>query len=132
MSGDVRVIQPSDFVRARPDGQCDLEAGERLLAEIAEKADDLQDFSILVDTRRVTGMLSAGQLWYLAEKFAVHPHIGHRKTAILCPRSRFDHAQFFGLCAENRGSNVEAFTSYEEAMEWLLDRSTTDQPKERT
>jgi hypothetical protein len=65
-------------------------------------------------------MLSAGQLWYLAEKFAGHPHIGRRKTALLCPRQRFDHARFFSLCAEHRGSNVEAFTSYEEAMEWLL------------
>ena len=120
MSSDVRVIQPSDFVRARPDGQCDLEAGERLLAEIAEKADDLQDFNILVDTRRVTGMLTAGQLWYLAEKFARHPHIGHRRTAVLCSNSRFDHARFFTLCAENKGCCVEPFTSYEDAMEWLL------------
>jgi hypothetical protein len=120
VTGDVRIIQPSDFVRARPDGQCDLETGERLLAEIAQRSGDLKDFNILVDTRRVNGILSAAQLWYLAEKFAGHPHIGRRRTAILCPRQRFDHARFFSLCAENRGSNVEAFTSYEEAMEWLL------------
>jgi hypothetical protein len=117
---DVRVIQPSDFVRATPDGHADVEAGERLLCEIAEKASELEEFNILVDTRRLRGMLSAGQLWYLAEKFAGHPHIGRRKTALLCPRQRFDHARFFSLCAEHRGSNVEAFTSYEEAMEWLL------------
>lgn len=32
---------------------------------------------------------------------------------------RFDQARFFALCAENQGFNVQAFTSYEEAMEWL-------------
>jgi hypothetical protein len=120
VSRNVRVIQPSDFVRATPTGEADLAAGERLLAAIADQASDLEDFNILVDTRRVSGMLSAGQLWYLAEKFAAHPHIGRRRTALLCPNSRFDHARFFSLCAENRGSSVEPFTSYEDAMEWLL------------
>ena len=43
-----------------------------------------------------------------------------RRTAILCPIERFDHARFFALCAEHRGFNIQAFTSYEEAMEWLL------------
>jgi hypothetical protein len=117
---NVRVIQPSDFVRAMPTGEADLAAGERLLAAIAEEAGGLDDFNILVDTRKVTGMLSAGQLWYLAEKFARHPHIGHRRTAVLCSNSRFDHARFFTLCAENKGCCVEPFTSYEDAMEWLL------------
>jgi hypothetical protein len=37
-----------------------------------------------------------------------------------CSARGSDHARFFSLCAEHRGSNVEAFTSYEEAMEWLL------------
>jgi hypothetical protein len=34
---------------------------------------------------------------------------------------KFDRARFFALCAENKGFNVEAFTSYEEAMDWLLE-----------
>jgi hypothetical protein len=35
-------------------------------------------------------------------------------------RSKFDRSRFFALCAENRGFNIQAFTSYEEAMEWLI------------
>jgi hypothetical protein len=38
---------------------------------------------------------------------------------VLCPIERFDRARFFSLLAESKGFDVEAFTSYEEALEWL-------------
>jgi hypothetical protein len=120
VSTNVRVIQPSDFVRATPDGRADIRAGERLLLDIAEAASDLEDFNVLVDTRKVSGMLTASELWHLAEKFVNHPHIGRRKTAILCPEFRLDRARFFALRAERHGGNVQAFSSYEGAMDWLL------------
>ena len=124
MPTNVHIIQPSDFVRATPEGQVDLAAGERLLSDIAEKARDIEDFNVLIDLRTVRGgLLSASELWYLAEKFARHPHIGWRKTAILSPGARFDNAQFFALCAAVRGesgANVQPFRSYEDAMDWLL------------
>ena len=63
---------------------------------------------------------SAAELWHLAVKFVSHPHIGRRKTAVLCPDFRLDHARFFALRAERQGGNVQAFSSYEEAMDWLL------------
>ena len=28
--------------------------------------------------------------------------------------------RFLALCAENKGFNIQAFTSYEDAMEWLI------------
>ena len=122
MPTNVHVIQPSDFVRAKPDGHADLEAGERLLLDIAEKARDIEDFNVLIDLRNMRGgVLRASEVWYLAEKFALHPHIGRRKTAILCPIHRFDNARFFALSAAVRGAaDVHPFSSYEEAMEWLL------------
>jgi hypothetical protein len=40
---------------------------------------------------------------------------------VLCPLERFDHSRFFALCAENRGFDVRAFVSYEDAMEWLIE-----------
>ena len=124
MSTNVHIIQPSDFLRATPEGHADLAAAERLLSDIAEKARDIEDFNILIDLRTVSGgLLTAGELWHLAEKFAWHPHIGWRKTAILSPRDRFDNARFFALCAAVRrenGADVQPFRSYEDAMEWLL------------
>jgi hypothetical protein len=120
MATNVRVIHARDFIRARPDGVADVERAERMLAELAAQSAALGEFEILIDTRQVSGSLSAGQLWHLAEKFAQYQRTFARKTAILCPLERFDHARFFSLCAENRGFNVTAFHSYEEAMEWLI------------
>jgi hypothetical protein len=117
---DVRVIHSRDFIRATPDGAADIECAERLLAELAARSAHLFEFDILVDTRQVSGRLTAGQLWYLAEKLAKFRRTFQRRTAILCPVERFDHAQFFAACAENRGCNVMAFDSYEDAMEWLI------------
>jgi hypothetical protein len=123
MPVSIRVIHPSDFVRATPEGHADLAAAERLLSSIAEEARDIEDFNVLIDLRTLSGgLLTASELWCLAERFAQHSHIGRRKTAILSPSDRFDNARFFALCAAVRGehANVQPFRSYEDAMEWLL------------
>jgi hypothetical protein len=62
MATNVRVIQASDFVCATPDGRCDIPTGERLLLDIAQAASDLEDFNVLVDTRKLSGMLTGAEL----------------------------------------------------------------------
>ena len=120
MPTNVKVIQALDFIRARPDGHAYLDKAEQLLADIAKAGDGLDDFAILVDTRQVSGALSATELWSLAEKLVKFRHTFAKRTAVLCPTEKFDHTRFFTLCAENHGFNIRAFTSYEDAMEWLI------------
>lgn len=120
MPANVKVIHSSDFIRARPNGEADMEHAEKLLKDIAAAGAGLDDFDILVDTRHLKGRLSVTDLWSLAEKLVRFRKTFARRTAVLCPRERFDHTRFFALCAENRGFNMRAFASYEEAMEWLL------------
>jgi len=117
---NIKVIQATDFIRATPEGQVYIEKAEQLLKRIAEAGAGLEGFHVLVDTRRVTGALTAVELWHLADKLAHYRRTFGNKTAILCPVERFDHSRFFALCAENKGFNVQAFTDYEHAMEWLL------------
>lgn len=121
MPTTVKVIQAKDFVRANPEGHADMAKAEQLLKNIARAGAGLEEFHVLVDTRRSTGALSANELWSLAQQLAQYRHAFGRKTAILCPLERFDHSRFFALCAENRGFDMRAFVSYEEAMEWLID-----------
>jgi hypothetical protein len=91
-----------------------------MLKDIADAGSGLEGFHVLVDTRRVSGALSATDLWRLADRLVHYRRTFDNKTAILCPLERFDHSRFFALCAENRGFNVQAFISYEDAMEWLM------------
>jgi len=120
MPTNVKIIHASDFIRARPEGAAQLEDAEQLLKDIIAAGTGLEDYEVLVDTRRVTGSLSATDLWTLAEKLAKFRENFAHRTAILCPLEKFDRSRFFALCAENRGFNIQAFTSYEEAMEWLI------------
>ncbi len=120
MAAHLKVIQARDFLRAKPDGQANLEAAEQLLKDIAQAGEGLEEFEILVDTREMPGHLSATEMWTLATRLARFRKTFAHRTAILCPVERFDYARFFALCAENHGFNIQAFTSYEEAMEWLL------------
>lgn len=120
MPSNIKVIRSNDFIRARPQGHVDLEVGERLLRDIAEAGAGLEDYHVLVDIRHVEGTLTPAELWTLSEKLAKYRRKLGDRTAILCPLERFDNARFFTLCAENQGVNIHAFTSYEQAMEWLL------------
>jgi hypothetical protein len=119
MARNIRIINARDFVAAKPDGLLDLEESEKILREVVGISDPLDEFDILVDTREAASTLSATDLWYLADRLVRHPKTFAGRTAILCPSERFDHASFFALCAENKGIDMQAFTSYEEAMVWL-------------
>lgn len=123
----VKIIHSADFLREKAEGVADLEWAEEVITEFVARSASLEgDYHLLVDTRAASGMLSASQLWYLAEKAAKHRRTFMHKTAILCPAERFDHAHFLAICADSKGCNVEAFTRYEDAMEWLLDDGPPD------
>jgi len=119
MARNIRIISARDFVSAKPDGQLNLEESEQLLREVVSVSEPLEEFDILVDTREAASALSATDLWFLADRLVRYPKTFAGKTALLCPTERFDHASFFALCAGNKGIDMQAFTSYEEAMKWL-------------
>ena len=71
--------------------------------------------------RNLSGMLEPGDLYELASSLLRHRQTFMHKTALLCPRERFDNAKFFSMLAASHGfTRVRAFLTYEDAMEWLL------------
>jgi len=64
--------------------------------------------------------MSVTDLWYLAAELSTLGKAFLRKTAVLCPVERFDYADFFALCADNLGMRVQAFNSFEDAIDWLI------------
>ena len=63
--------------------------------------------------------MSVFELWYLGKELGNFREAFSHKTAVLCPAEKFNFAEFFALCAQNRGLQVMAFTSFEETIEWL-------------
>ena len=120
MPTNIKVIRPTDFLRARPDGQVDLETSKAMLAELAAAGQGLEQFHVLIDIRNVTGRLTAEELHELAGSLPRYGETFHKRTAVLCPRERFDNARFFSLLAASHGiGDLRPFLSYEVAMEWL-------------
>src|SRR4051794_3937050 len=97
MSTNVRVIQPADFLRARADGHVDLDMAKSLLEQVAAAAAPLDEYEVLIDIRDVVGKLTADELFELAGSLEKFHGTFLRKTAVLCPRERFDNTRFFSL-----------------------------------
>jgi hypothetical protein len=83
-------------------------------------SDPLIGHDIILDTRKAQSAMSVIELWHLAAEVSKLRKAFSRKTAVLCRLEEFDQAEFFALCAKNRGFQVQAFTSFEDAFEWLI------------
>lgn len=120
MPTDIKLIHAHEFVRATSEGELDFETSKEALIEIASATTDLVEYEILLDTRKTQLRMSVTDLWYLAAELSkLHQAFSQKKTAVLCPVERFDYAAFFALCSKNRGFRVMAFTSFEDAINWL-------------
>ena len=117
MPTHVKIIRPSDFLIATPTGQIDFENSKRLLMTVASATATLDAHEILLDMRHARSELSASDLWHLAAELSRCPDAFPGKIAVVCRHS--GQAAFFALCAQNRGFPVNAFTSFEDAVEWF-------------
>ena len=121
MPVNIRVISTREFIHVKAEGEFDFRRSVEALLEVAEAGVGSVDGHVLLDTRHAEHHLSVADIWRFASIVAEQLRPISRKTAVLCPAQRVDVAEFFALCATNRALYVRAFTSYEEAIEWLLD-----------
>ena len=122
MPANIRIIHAHDFMKATPEGWLDRDKSMKLLLEIASVAPSLSDFHVILDTRKAQSGLNEIDLWYLASELSnsFREVAKSPRMAVLCPVERFNQADFFALCAKNRGFNINAFTSFEDAYEWII------------
>jgi hypothetical protein len=117
----IRIIRAKDFIHATPRGEVKLGKSEEMLERIVSATRDLDQFQILIDVRRATGKLTPQELWVLAQRLQKYRTTFSQRTAVLTPFERKERAEFFALCAGSSGFNIQVFTSYEDAMRYLLD-----------
>ena len=124
MPTNIRIIPAHEFIRAVPEGQLDLEKSKELLVEIASASAPAFDYELIIDTRKADTKFSIADLWYLAAELSKPGTPFSQKIAVVCPLEGFDNAGFLALCAQNRGVPVKAFTSFDDAIEWLFEKDT--------
>ena len=123
VTANIRVIHAQDFIKATPEGWLDRKQSMKLLLDIAAVAPESANFHVILDTRKAQSGLSEIDLWFLASELSDHFRdvTQSSRMAVLCPVERFNQAEFFALCANNRGFNIGAFTSFEDAFGWIIE-----------
>lgn len=120
MSANIQIIHAHEIIKAIPEGKLDFEETKKLLKNVALASYPLVAYEIILDTRKASSILSITDIWFLVEELSKFRKTFTEKIAVLCPFEEFDKASFFALCSKNRGFQVNAFTSYEEAIDWLI------------
>jgi hypothetical protein len=125
MPATMTIIRGRDFLQTTPEGELDLESSMVLLEAVAVARTPPKDFDILLDLRRVQWRLGTLDIYELAANLASHSELRRTKIAVLVlPGPDFDNALFFETCSVNRGMTVDAFTNFEDAIQWFFTRET--------
>jgi len=119
MPTNIRIIHAHDFIKATAEGHLDFEESKKLLMEIASASADLVGYEIIVDCRKAEAVMSASQLWFLAAELTKFRKAFSRKMAVICLLERFEYTEYFTQCSRDKGFNIRAFTSLDDAIEWL-------------
>jgi hypothetical protein len=119
MSTRIRIIQANDFIKATAEGSLDLEESKRRLRAIAVRIDPVVNYDAMLDTRQAQSGLSVADLWCLAADLNNLRKTFSRKMAVLCSPEQFDRAGFGALGSQNSGLQIQTFTSFAGATEWL-------------
>lgn len=128
MFSNVRIIRLRNAIRFNAQGILDLEETKKAIREIASVRGAFVDYDVLIDTRGAEVQLSITDDWEIAQDLAKEVHANAArgftaKIAVICVVERFPFAEFLALSAQNRGLNMQAFTSFEELFEWLSEPS---------
>ena len=115
----MNIIRGADFMRLNGHGSLDLEASRDALKKLAAECVRRRVDGAMLDVRDVYGTLTVGDVYRLSTGFADPGFSRTCKLVILHRFSAREKADFFALCAANRGWKVRAYDNFEEAFAWL-------------
>ena len=123
------VININEFLRIKPTGEFDRQETQKFLAKLSELMESSDKGRILLDIRQAYPKvaLTVFDIYDFVEELEKGRTAFHNKIAILTREDfQFDNAQFFELCAKNRGFKIRAFTDFETSIEWFAETKTYD------
>lgn len=122
MTAKVKIIRSVEYLQVAEDGEIDLKKSKKILADIAQSKQPHADYDILLDFRRAYWILSTIDIYNLVKELFNYDNVFRDKLAMLVlPGKNFDKSEFFKLCGNNRGLNIEIFSNYEDAVQWFYE-----------
>ena len=128
MPHELAVIKAGDFIRCGGEGAIDLETSRHVLQSMAEALVARGVEKAILDIRKLRGNppVTYTELYHLAKAFKEAGFGPSHRLAVVVSPERYDKAEFFAICASNRGWNAWAFDEFEEAFEWLIEAAPID------
>lgn len=120
MAANINIVPASEFLVGNAEGEMDLEQTRAHLLQLLRTAAISGTANILLDVREAKSRMRAFELFSLVSLFdKMVPLFAGRLAILNCPKDAFNRAEFFSMCAQHRGFQVEAFQEYEDAVQWL-------------
>lgn len=120
MGEKIRIIPASEFLVGSAAGEHDVEQTRAQLTRLLRAAAITGTDNILMDVREAHSRMRAFEVFSLVSVFdQLVPPFAGRLAILNRPKDAFDRAEFFSMCAQRRGFEVEAFQDYEAAVHWL-------------
>src|SRR5262249_18133223 len=121
MDLNIRIIHAREFLKTTPTFEVDLETSKQIFLKLAQENAAPRQYDLLIDLRRTISILSFPEVLEVINVVIDHRDSFRAKVAILTePGAKLENAQFAALYARNRGLQMEAFTDFEETMNWLM------------
>ena len=127
MPVEYKIIQAKDFITATPTGEIDLKESKKVLGQIAEMLGVVGNYELLLDMREAHSEMQEAELEELVAELVRHRDVFQNKIAVLArDDEQFNKAVFVEICADIEGLTVEAFTDFEQAINWLQSEGGLD------
>jgi hypothetical protein len=119
MGLQLQMEQMPGYIAARFTGAGVAEEVRRQFESIAEHCKRTKNNKLLIDMTRAEGEASLLERFLTGERGQIFARSGLKVAAVDTPE-RTGEKGFAILVAKNRGVNVEGFTDFQAAEEWLL------------
>ena len=120
VSVDYKIIQAKDFIKVTPTGEIDLKESKKVLGQLADMLGLTGNYELLLDMREAHSNMQQAELEELVLELVRHRNVFQNKIAVIARNDeQFNKAVFVEICANIDGLTVEAFTDYEQAMNWI-------------
>jgi len=116
-----KVYKSKDFIKKTEKGQLDIQRSLDLVKELAVASGLHRDHDLLIDLRETVPIGGFGDTLKVAIEFAKYQDVFPNKIAVIIPDdpARIDRAEFFKASLGEVKFNINYFTGFEDAIEWL-------------
>lgn len=116
-----KIITAKDFIETTATGELDLNASRKIFTRLAQALQGTGDVNILIDVREAYSEISQAEIQQVVGEMLQQLAGFRDKIAIVHSNRRPEDAQRAKQALRAAGLELEMFTDYGKAIEWLND-----------